>query len=354
MSASPGRRWPWLPALLLAVALLAVACAGGGGEEAAPAEAGAAPKPVLHPSAGCSSPDAALYQGAGSSQVRQITSEGAARDYRVYVPRSVRPDAPAPLVYNFHGLGSNALAQEIYSGLLPLAEAEGFVLVSPNGLGSPRGWRVPGLVQGQPDPERDLRFFDALHQQVTASLCIDLDRVYSTGMSNGAFFSSALACARPQVVAAIAPVAGVFYPPEGCQAPVPVLAFHGTADAIVPYRQGLIFNVIPYAGAEAYVDAWARLNGCSSPALERLGSEVVRRAYQGCRADTVLVTVEGGGHTWPGSRLEDLIGRSAGGQQGAAPTPFPTAVPDLGYTTVQVSAAAMMWDFFRQNARSGG
>jgi polyhydroxybutyrate depolymerase len=352
MSAQGGWRLPWR-LLLAAAVLLTAACADGGGEGA---PSGPVPegKPSLRPSPGCSSPDSALYQAAGSSQVRQLTVEGTAREVRVYLPRSLRPEMPAPLVYNFHGLGSSALAQEVYSGLVPLAEREGFVLVSPNGIGSPRGWRVPALVEGQPDPERDLRFFDALHREVAGSLCIDLGRVYATGMSNGAFFSSALACARPQVVAAVAPVAGVFYPPQGCQAPVPMLAFHGTDDRIVPYRQGLIFNVIPYAGAEAYVDAWARLNGCApSPALERLGSEVVRRAYQGCQAATVLVAVEGGGHTWPGARLEDLIGRATTGQPGSSQTPIPASLPDLGHTTVQVSAAEMMWAFFRQHARAG-
>ena len=41
------------------------------------------------------------------------------------------------------------------------------------------------------------------------SLCIDPDRVYSTGISNGAMLSTLLACRLPGKLAAIAPVAGV-------------------------------------------------------------------------------------------------------------------------------------------------
>lgn len=256
--------------------------------------------------------------------------DGGARSYRVYVPSSASPQVPAPIVYNFHGLGSNALEQELYSGLVPLAETEGFVLVSPEGAGLVKGWRLPGLP-GE-DPERDLRFFDALHAHLLQSLCLDEGRVYAAGMSNGAFFASALACRRWRVVAAIAPVAGVFHPGEGCEGPVPVLAFHGTQDTIVPYGPGLIFNIIPYEGAEAYVERWAHTNGCQgSPRQERLGQEVVRLSYEGCKAATGLIVVEGGGHTWPGA----------------------VDVPRLGHTTHEVSAARLMWDFFAPRRSQG-
>ncbi len=307
---------------LLALALVLAACGGG--------QAPPPPSLAVRPSPGCQNPQATAYEGAGASQVQELTVDGTVRTYRLYVPSSAHPDTPAPIVYNFHGLGSNAREQEAYSQLLPLAEGEGFILVSPDGLGNPRAWFVPGLSMSLGDPERDLRFFDALHQHLSRTLCLDLGRVYATGMSNGAFFSSALACQRPEVLAAIAPVAGVFYPPQGCREAVPVIAFHGTNDAIVPYGEGLIFNIIPYDGAEAYVQMWAGQNGCQGPARqERLGREVVHLTYGGCRAPAELIVVEGGGHTWPGS----------------------VDVPRLGYTTHEISAAQMMWDFFQAVAQ---
>lgn len=76
--------------------------------------------------------------------VRTLTSGGIERSYRLHMPSGRDLGAPA-LVLNWHGLGSNAQGQEAYSGLVPLSDREGFVLVSPDGTGSPRGFAVfPG------------------------------------------------------------------------------------------------------------------------------------------------------------------------------------------------------------------
>ena len=76
------------------------------------------------------------------------------------------------------------------------------------------------------------------------ALCIDPVRVFATGISNGAMFSTVLACALPGRFAAIAPVSGV-NATAACRAGTPrvsVLAFHGTADPIVPYQGGDYFS----------------------------------------------------------------------------------------------------------------
>ena len=321
---------------LLALTLVAVALAGfacssrerdGRGEEL---PAGVATPGAAAVTPGCAAPDAGWYAAAGSPQEREIEVQGAVRRFRLYLPPSAAPGQPLALVFNFHGLGSSALEQEQYARLLPLAEREGFLVVSPEGTGEPRRWQVPGLLGGRAEEGPDFAFFDALLAELGRRLCIDADRVYATGMSNGAFFASALACLRPDTVAAVAPVAGVFFPPEGCRGQVPLLAFHGKQDEVVPYGPGLIFGVIPYRGAGAYVAEWARQNGCSGePRRELLTAHVERLRYEGCAADTLLVVVADGGHTWPGS--------------------FP--VPRLGPTTDEISAAELMWEFFEGHAR---
>ncbi len=321
----------WFFALLTFLAIWGLACGDRGSQEATPSNL-AQPTAVARASLGCSRMDDALYRGAGSSQALSLQVDGIERQFFLYIPAQASRQEPIPLVYNFHGLGSNAKEQELYSQLLPVAAKERFIVVSPEGLGPVKGWRLPGLSGlAVDDPYRDVRFFDALHSYLVRSLCVDEARVYATGMSNGAFFSSMLACLRPETLAAIAPVAGVFYPSDGgCKGEVPVIAFHGTQDQIVPFQPGLIFSFILYEGAKEYVARWAQLNGCQGePLEERLGREVVRLAYPGCEASTQLVVIEGGGHTWPGS--------------------FP--VPQLGYTTQEISAAAMLWDFFAQHRR---
>ena len=46
-----------------------------------------------------------------------IEHEGKNRSYRLYVPKNYEPDSPTPLVINFHGTGSNAEQQAVYSDM---------------------------------------------------------------------------------------------------------------------------------------------------------------------------------------------------------------------------------------------
>jgi polyhydroxybutyrate depolymerase len=250
------------------------------------------------------------------------------RTYRLHLPAGVTNAANLPVVLNFHGLGSNGAEQETYSGLVPLSDREGFVLVSPDGTGGPRGWAF--ALSGN-SPDDDLAFVDDLLATLAADLCIDTSRVYATGMSNGAFFSSLLACLRADRIAAIAPVAGIAWA-EGlpCGGPVPVIAFHGVQDSVVPFYGGEIFGVIPYDGAPLAIAGWAGHNGCAgtAPVQEKLAENVELVRYEECAAATQLIAVTDGGHTWPGA--------------------FP--LPRLGPTNREVSAAELIWAFFKDKA----
>src|SRR4029077_10187735 len=66
---------------------------------------------------------------------------------------------------------------------------------------------------------------------------VDKQRVYATGISNGAMMCYRLAAELSERIAAIAPVAGTlalekFQP----KCPMPVLHIHGTIDRLVPYE----------------------------------------------------------------------------------------------------------------------
>lgn len=79
--------------------------------------------------------------------------------------------------------------------------------------------------------------------QITRTYCVDQRRIYASGFSAGAAFAILYSCARQGRVAAIA-TAAVEYQ-LGCRSPMPVLAFHGTADPSVPYRNGAIGISLP-------------------------------------------------------------------------------------------------------------
>ena len=80
-------------------------------------------------SSGCD----ALNPALGKTTV-SIEHEGKNRSYRLYVPKKYKSDIPTPLIINFHGTGSNAEQQAIYSDMDSVAEKKGFIHVNPQGL----------------------------------------------------------------------------------------------------------------------------------------------------------------------------------------------------------------------------
>ena len=260
----------------------------------------------------------------GRTTVRTVTSGAIERSYRLHLPPNLSMTKPTAVVLNFHGLGSNALQQESYSGLVPVSDREGFILVTPDGTGTTRAWAALASI---PTGVDDVLFTKDLLDRVQTDLCVDTARVYSTGMSNGAFMSSRLACVLSDRIAAAAPVAGLSFPLEPCGKPVPILAFHGTVDRTVPFEAGLIFGVLPYAGARNYASDWATFNRCAAtPEVITVSESVTRETYPKCSgADVSLFVIKGGGHTWPGASVE--IGRP-------------------GETTKEISAAEEIWKFF--------
>ena len=172
---------------------------------------------------------------------------------------------------------------------------------------------------------------DAVAQEV----CIDPQRVYLAGMSNGAAITTFIACALPDRIAAIAAVAATAGPRAcGTDEPIPIITFRATEDQCVPYEGGTSAcgMQLPVLPVRDVMSLWAEHNGCDMEAVEEPVSEhVTRTAYGGCAegAEAVLYTTEGDGHTWPGS----------------------TFVPRLGPVTQEIDATDLIWDFFEAHPR---
>lgn len=179
---------------------------------------------------------------AGTFPAEPIDVCGVTRTYRLVVPPSVSPDRPAPLVFAFHGIFESKDYMPLYSHLDGLAAAKGFILVYPEGEG--HCW--PLALEWS---REDLAFFDALYAHLTGQYNVDLNRVYLTGMSNGAYFSSLVALQRSDRVAAIAVHSGGLSCtwPEllgsgevtvAAKRKFPVMIVHGDADPIVSVEEG--------------------------------------------------------------------------------------------------------------------
>lgn len=258
--------------------------------------------------------------GAPGDSIEEIVSSGQVRRYRLHIPPGYRPGQPMPLVINLHGYSSNAAQQEQVSGMSLKADQAGFIAVHPEGLGEPQAWHFgPG-----PQADADLGFIRDLIRRLESQWSIDPARIYATGISNGAQMTNYLACALSDRIAAVGPVSGGYFRAEECQAgrPVPVIAFHGTADHLIPYEgQG------PLLPAREWAAAWAARNGCApTPTVTFQHGQVTGETWSGCRegADVVLYTIAGGGHAWPGSGM----------------------VPQLGITTQDINATDVIWEFF--------
>jgi polyhydroxybutyrate depolymerase len=292
---------------------------------------------------------------AGTSQV-DVGLDGVAYPVRVHVP-DVAPGADRwtgarPMVLNLHPSNGNAESISAYNDLDLTADAEGFVTVAPDGAipvadPNPDGvwfWNVPGVpttagAYPPPGPRDDVEFLTAVIDTMVGLGCADPHRVYATGHSGGARMASAYACARPDKVAAIAPVAGLRAGRPSPDDPaavelqscaparsVPVITFHGDADTVNPY-QGNSDKRWGYT-TQLAVQSWARMNGCTTgPSVEPVTEHVTRETYTTCRgrADVVFYKVAGGTHSWPG------------GNDGSA--------------TQEVSATDLIWEFFTHYRR---
>jgi polyhydroxybutyrate depolymerase len=155
-------------------------------------------------------------------------------------------------------------------------------------------------------------------------------------MSNGGGMAFVLSCALSDRIAAVGLVASAqFLPWSWCtdRRAMPMIAFHGTDDRIVPYHGGSSW-VAPdrFADITTWAANWARRNDCSPVPVESVVTgDVTRLEYTDCARDAsvVLYTVIGGGHTWPGGM------------------PLPEWF--AGSTSASVSATALMWSFFRDH-----
>ncbi len=105
------------------------------------------------------------------------------------------------------------------------------------------GERFPFILVAPQAPEGtwwDARELGALLDEVERAYRVDPDRVMVTGLSMGGFGAWSLAEAFPDRFAAVAPVCGGGTPGRVCAAAdVPIWAFHGALDDVVPVERSL-------------------------------------------------------------------------------------------------------------------
>lgn len=267
------------------------------------------------------------------AQTDSFVYDGLMRSYHVHTPPGFSDSDTLPLVFNLHGLLMNATSQEAYSEFSPIADRERFIVVYGNGIGN--SWNAFNIpYHGGVD---DVGFLSALIDTMHKYYHINLNRVYSTGMSNGGFMSYRLACELSERIAAIASVTGsmtdsmMYY----CNPsrPVPVMRIHGTNDLIVNYNGG--GNILSVDTCNSF---WIQRNNCTAQVdlqiipdnvpSDNCTAEKTTRPACDNQSEVVLYKINGGGHTWPG--VVDMFGGIAGN------------------TNQDFEASEAIWEFFNR------
>jgi len=243
-----------------------------------------------------------------------IEYQGLTRTYTLYLPSAAADGEPLPLLIALHGGGGNGPQFMRSSNFNELAEAQGFMVIYPDGVG--RQWHDGrDIVNSTVD---DVGYIATLLATLQRDYPIDTERVFVTGISNGGFMTMTLACERSELFAGAAViVAGL---PERIRdscapSPLPVLIMNGTDDPLVPYDGGPVVVGDEERGITLSTDAtvafWREVNGCpenpdislSVDHLPRDGTSVQISAYGACEsgASVILYSVIGGGHALPGA-----------------------------------------------------
>jgi polyhydroxybutyrate depolymerase len=262
------------------------------------------------------------------------------RPYDLYLPTSYEIAEPIPVVVALHGGGGRAESaitttctdgdRDSPSCLHNIAEREGFAVVYPNGSGfgllpNLKTWNAGGGTDGYNCTSceaceggiDDIQYLGAVLDDLESWMHVDTARVYFTGLSNGAAMSHRAACEMSDRIAAIAAVGGTnqYAATVNCDlifAPS-IMQIHGTEDPCWTYETSDAACVDTSGGLKLGVEestaGWVERFNCSmEPVTTELpdssddGTRTTRTVWSGCAdgaAEVHLLTITGGGHTWP-------------------------------------------------------
>lgn len=200
-----------------------------------------------------------------------IVVDNTTRNYIVYAPKNL--GTQRPLLISCHGMNQDAGYQKDMLKIESIADTAKFVTVFPNGIN--RGWDISG--------DRDLKFMEALIDEMVTRYSIDRNRVYISGFSMGGMFTYHAMNRMADKFAAFAPISG--YPMGGgnytSSRPVPIIHTHGTTD-----------DVVNFGGVSGTISGWVKRNGCPAKAT-------VQKPY---RANHITK------HTWgPGENGVEVV-----------------------------------------------
>ena len=265
------------------------------------------------------SPAAPAQRPAAGDHKLTLEVGGKERTYLVHAPPGYSGDKPVPLVVALHYYPGSGEALRDMIGMDAKADENGFLVAYPDGIGG--GFNALVCC----GTEDDIAFLEALTQRLIANWRVDPDRVYATGISNGADMSFRAAVEATGVFAAIGAVSGGFggalaeragFKPKK---PVSVLTIIGGLDQYYEtFQDGLT--------------KWRDRLECAPVKTPPSGTKTVKRSSARCAdgSDLEVYVVTDMVHAWPGAQHGRL------------------AAPDA-----PIVATDIVWDFFAAHPRTG-
>lgn len=271
------------------------------------------------------------------------------RNFVIYLPHGYDNGKKLPVIFLFHGGGGNPwsmLRIDDEYDFRTISEKENVILVAPEGI--KKSWNDGRGTKSDKLGVDDVGFIRALMSYMEKNYPVDKSRYYATGISNGGFMTSRLACEmgdRFAAVAAVSATMGEELANTGCHpaSPLPVMYIHGTADPLVHFDGGTetIGADGPYISHQQVIDKWVAADRCNpEPVVKKLpdisddGTTVTESIYRGdtARAVVVSMVIKNGGHTWPGGKQY-------------LPKKY------IGVVCHDINGCQVIWDFFKDQKR---
>ena len=277
-----------------------------------------------------------------------ITFDGVARNFIVYLPSGYNNSGKMPLIFAIHGGSGTPEGMINIANFKTIADRDKVVLVYPEGV--QKNWNDGRPTAPNQLGINDVGFFNQMCDYMINNYSVDEKKIYATGISNGGFMSTRLGCELSNRIAAIAVNAATIEATTiapNCKPnrPVPALYIHGTTDPLVPFLGGQITaggtaggTILSHFQA---IDKWVTINGCNPtptvtdlPDIANDGTTIKQRVYSGGAngSEVVSYVVLNGGHTWPQGYqyLNEAI---------------------IGKTSQDMNACEVIWTFLKRFSR---
>ncbi len=284
---------------------------------------------------------------ASEQKTISITVDGNIRNFIIYLPTGANNAGKMPMIFSIHGGGGTPEGMIALADFKKIAERDKVIIVYPEGI--QKNWN-----DGRPTPPNqlginDVNFFNQMCDYMVANHSVENTKIYATGISNGGFMSSRLACELGNRIAAIAVDAATMEQTTvatNCNPnrTIPAIYIHGTHDLLVPLTGGVMTagaggTILSHAQV---IDKWVTLNSCNAtpivtdlPDIAADGTTIKERRYTGGRngSEVVSYVILNGGHTWPQGLqyLSELL---------------------IGKTSQDMNACEVIWQFFKRFSRT--